>query len=327
MYDIVTLGEGMLRLSPPPHERLRRARSLDLQVCGSQGNVACNLANLGLRAAFATKLPDHALGQLLREHYAGFGVDVSTIKMVPDARIGVNFIEFGATPRASMAIYDRRHSAASTIAPDDWDWDQLLKGTRIAYTDGIMPGLSDSCLAATGAFIDAARRQGCLVGFDTNYREHLWSPQQAASVISELMPKIDILLSSPGDIETLFDIGGSPESIVQAVQEQFGCRIVGLTLGEILSVSTGAIKGIVRHDGQTYRGRRYEVDAVDRFGAGDAWGAGLMYGYLSRNDFQYAVDFADALCAADFTIHGDVACMNVTEVEKIMNGKEYRVTR
>lgn len=327
MYDIVTLGEGMLRLSPPPHERLRRARSLDLQVCGSQGNVACNLACLGLKTAFVTKVPDHALGYLLRDHYAGFGVDTAHIRTIPETRLGVNFIEFGATPRASMAIYDRRGSAASTIGPQDWDWDALLKNTRIAYTDGIFPGLSDSCKAATFEFMQAGGRQGCLIGFDTNYREHLWTPKEAAALFSELMPQVDVLISSPGDIETLFNIAGSPEQVIEALHERFGCRIVALTLGEIYSVRTGSIEGIVRHDGRVYRGRRYEVDAVDRFGAGDAWGAGLMFGYLSRGDCQYAVDFADALCAADFTVPGDVAGLTVSEVEKIVNARDYRVSR
>ena len=106
MYDIVTVGEGMLRLSPPPYQRLRRTRTLDLEVCGSQGNVACNAARLGLKAAFVTRVPDNALGLLLQDHYAGCGVDTAHIQTVQDSRVGVNYLEFGSTPRASAVVYD-----------------------------------------------------------------------------------------------------------------------------------------------------------------------------------------------------------------------------
>ena len=127
MYDVVTVGEGMLRLSPPRYERIRRARTLDVHICGSQGNVASNLARLGLKTAFVTKLPDNALGLLANDHYMSCGVDTSHIKFVPGSRLGVNYIEFGATPRASAVVYDRKDSAASTIAPGDFDWDKILR--------------------------------------------------------------------------------------------------------------------------------------------------------------------------------------------------------
>lgn len=327
MYDIVTVGEGMLRLSPPPHERLRRARTLDLHVCGSQGNVACNMARLNLKSAFVTKVPDTALGLLMRDYYMSCGVDSAHIRLVPDSRLGVNFIEFGATPRASSAVYDRRNSAASTIAPGDFNWDKILEGTRIAYTDGIFPALSDSCRAAAVEFVEAAKRKGCLIGFDINYREHLWSPAQAASVLSDLVAAVDILIVGRGDAETVFGCHGSGEEIARQLHKQFGCRIVGVTLGEVYSVLNGTVDSVVLHEGTLYSGRKYEVDAVDRFGAGDAWGAGLMYAYLVRGDLQYAVEFANAMCAVDFTMPGDVAHVTVREVEAIMNSRDYRVSR
>ena len=177
---VVTFGEIMLRLSPPGHGRLRRARVLDLHVCGSQGNVACNLARLDLRTAFVTQVPDHALGLLLRDFYQSCGVDVSYVRPLPDARLGVNFVDFGAPPRSSAAVYDRGQSAASRMTPGDFPWDEILAGTRLAYTDGILPGLSASCRETARTFVSAARRHGCLVAFDVNYRAHLWSPPQAA---------------------------------------------------------------------------------------------------------------------------------------------------
>jgi 2-dehydro-3-deoxygluconokinase len=327
MYDIVTVGEGMLRLSPPAYERLRRATTLDMRVCGSQGNVACNFGRLGMKSAFVTKLPDSALGLLLKDFYMSCGVDTGHIQFVPDSRLGVNFIEFGATPRASSAIYDRRNSAASTISPSDFDWDSILNQTRIAYTDGIFPGLSESCRKTAFEFIAAAKRNNCLVGFDLNYREHLWNKQEAAAVISDLLMQVDILIATRGDIEALFDIKGNEDDVVRRAQDRFGCRLVGMTLGKVHRVQIGEIGGIACHEGRCYQGHSYEVDAIDRFGAGDAWGTGLMYGYLVRDDIEYAVEFANAMCAADFTMPGDVAHVGVDEIEAMMGNPDYRVTR
>lgn len=327
MYDVVTIGEGMLRLSPPGHGRLRRARSLDLHVCGSQGNVACNLARLGLRTAFVTQVPDHALGLVLRDFYQSCGVNVSHVRPIPNSRIGVNFIEFGATPRASAAVYDRAHSAASMMTPEDFPWDEILAGTRLAYTDGILPGLSGSCRETARAFVSAARRHGCLVAFDVNYRAHLWSPSQAAEVLAGVVEQVDVLITTRGDAETVFGCRGAGEEIARQLHERFGCQIIGVTLGGVYSVLRGSVDSILWHAGTVYRGRAYDVDAVDRFGAGDAWGAGLIYGYLARGDLQYAVEFANAMCAADFTISGDVAHVTAGEIEAIMNSRDYRVTR
>jgi len=327
MYDIVTIGEGMLRLSPPLHERLRRARTLDLHICGAQGNVACNLARLGLRSAFVSKVPDNALGLLMRDYYMSCGVDAAHIRLVPDSRVGINFIEFGATPRASASVYDRRDSAASTIAPGDFNWDEILAGCRVAYTDGIFPALSESCRATAAEFVAAAKRCGCLVGFDVNYREHLWPAESAAAVLSPLIAQADILIATRGDARTVFGCDGAVEQVARQLHERFGCRTICVVQGEVLSVLWGAIEAVVWQGGQVYRSRRHEVDAIDRFGAGDALGSGLMYSLLTGKDAQYAVDFAAALCALDFTAPGDVAHVTVAEVEAVMRASGFHVRR
>src|SRR5450432_36280 len=146
-FDLVSLGEVMLRMSPPRYERLRRARSLDVQVAGAQLNVAANLARLGKRTAFVSKLPDNELGMLARDMCQSYGVDMSHVPLVPNTRMGVNYLEFTATPRVGVTIFDRQGSAASTMQPTDFAWADILTGARAAYTDGIMPGLSDGCRA------------------------------------------------------------------------------------------------------------------------------------------------------------------------------------
>ena len=154
-----------------------------------------------------------------------------------------------------------------------------------------------------------------------------WSPGEAADALSRIINQVDILMTTKGDAEKVFGCHGSDEEVVRQLHDRFGCRIVGLTLGQAHSVLRGSVDSLVWSAGAVYRGRTYEVDAVDRIGAGDAWGSGLIYGYLSRGDLQYAVEFANAMCAVDFTIPGDVAHVTVEEIEAVMNSRDYRLTR
>jgi 2-dehydro-3-deoxygluconokinase len=328
MYDIVTVGEGMLRLSPPDHGRLRRAASLDLHICGSQGNVAANVARLGGRSAFVTQLPNNALGLLMLDFYRSCGVDVSHIKLIDDSRVGVNFIEFGSTPRSHSVIYDRKRSAASAISPGAFDWNKILGGSRIAYTDGIFPGLSDCCEAAAAEFIEAAKHSGCLVAFDVNYREHLWPPEKACAVLSKIIEKVDVLITTQWDSETVFGYEGSYEDIGRKFHDSFGCRIVALTLREVHGVEKGAWNALVCADGKVVTGEKIEIDIVDRFGAGDSWGSAFLYTYITRGDVEYSLHFANAFCALHHTVPGDVAHVSPEEVTAIMGERrDFRVKR
>jgi 2-dehydro-3-deoxygluconokinase len=327
MYDAVTIGEGMLRLSPPPCERIRCARTLDAHVCGSQGNVACNLAGLGLQSAFLTKLPKNDLGLLMRDFYRGCGVDTSHIGWVEGSRLGLTFVEFGANPRPSAAIYDRRQSAAGGLSPDDFDFDAVLRGARLAYTDGILPGLSEKCRATAAAFLAAARRQGCLVGFDLNYREHLWTPAEAGRVLAGFLDSVDVLIASPSVSESLFGIGGSAEDVLRQCHERFGCRVVACTSRQFHGPRRGSFGATVLCNGKFFTGKTHDTEIVDRFGTGDAWDAGFFYGYLERSDPQYAVDFANAMGALAHTTPGDVILTSVEEVESVMRGGPLDVRR
>jgi 2-dehydro-3-deoxygluconokinase len=327
MFDVVTVGEGMLRLSPPRFERIRRARTFDVHVCGSQGNVACNIARLGLKTAFVTKVPDNALGLLARDHYLSCGVDASHIRFLPNSRLGVNYIEFGATPRASAVVYDRRTSAASTIAPGDYDWDAILKGVRLAYTDGIFPGLSPSCRESAKEFVAAAKRQGCLVGFDVNYREHLWSPEEARATLAAILPQVDILITTQWDSQLVFGFRGSDEDIIRQFHREFACPIVGITLREVHDVLRGAWNTMLLYQGKVLHGRKFEIDVIDRFGAGDTWGSGFLYAYLTSGDPEYAMNFGNALCSLQHTIPGDVAHVAPEEVKNLLQEADFREKR
>jgi 2-dehydro-3-deoxygluconokinase len=290
--------------------------------------VAANVARLGGRSTFVTQLPNNALGLLMLDFYRGCGVDVSHIKLIDNSRVGVNFIEFGSTPRSHSVIYDRQRSAASTISVDDFPWDDILQGSRIAYTDGIFPGLSKSCEAATFAFIEAAKRQGCLVAFDVNYREHLWPPERARSVLSKIIEHVDVLITTHWDSETVFGYKGTYEQISREFTKAYGCKIVALTLREVYGVERGAWNALVCAEGQVLTGEMYEIDIVDRFGGGDSWGSAFLYTYLTQGDVQYSLNFANAFCALHHTVPGDVAHVSPDEVKAIMGkAKDFRVKR
>lgn len=327
MYDLVSLGEVMLRMSPPRYQRLRRAHVLDVVVCGSQLNVAANLARLGKRTAFITKLPANELGLLALDDCRSYGVDVSHIQLVPGARMGVNYVEFSGAPRPGVAIYDRQHSAASAIAPGDFAWDAILKETTLAYTDGIFPGLSPSCREAALEFVRAAKHQRCTVCFDMNYREHLWTPPEARQAWGRLLPDVDVLVTNGWVSQNVFGYEGSDAEMAARYSGEFGCRVVCLTSRESTGLWRGAWSSLAVSDGQLYRGQRVEFEIVDRFGTGDAWFAGFLYGYL-QGDIEMALNFGNTLCALAHTIEGDIVHVSADEVRALWEtGYELRIRR
>ncbi len=329
-FDLVSLGEVMLRMSPPKFERLRRARSLDIQVAGAQLNVAANLARLGKKTAFLSRLPLNELGLLAHDTCLSYGVDMSYVQMIPGARMGVNYLEFTATPRVGVTIFDRQGSAASTIGPADFDWTQILRHTKLAYTDGIVPGLSDGCRAAVLEFLKTARQEGCLTCFDVNYREHIWkTPQNALHCWEALLPYVDLVVTSRSVSGEVFGwTDPADETLLRRYAERFGCRFVTLTHREIMGVLRGAWRSVGLVDGQMVEGKRFEFDVIDRYGTGDAFFAGLLYGYLETGDPGYALDFGDAACALAHTVEGDVLHVSAAEVGAILTGTiDLRVKR
>jgi 2-dehydro-3-deoxygluconokinase len=326
-YDLVSLGEALLRLAPPPYVQLRRTSSLDVVVVGSQLNVAANMARLGNSAAFLTRFPDSPLGQLALDAGLSYGLDMSHVQLLPGSRMGTTYVEFSTAPRAPQAIYDRQHSAASTIGPDTFAWEQILDGSHYAHTDGIFPGLSATCRAATRKFLQTAREQGCVTCFDINYREHLWTPETARLMCQELLPLVDILVTNRGFSESVLEFSGDDQEMARAYADQWGCGLVCLTSRETLGLHRGAWSSCAWNGGDFLRGERHEFDIIDRYGTGDAWVSGLLHGYQTR-DLSYALDFGNALCALAHTIHGDIAHVSPEQVEALMGGDiDLRVRR
>jgi 2-dehydro-3-deoxygluconokinase len=320
-YDLVSLGEVMLRMSPPRYQRLRQARQLDVHVAGAQLNVAANMARLGWRTAFISRLPANELGLLARDTCQNYGVDMTHVPLVAGARMGVNYLEFTTTPRVGRTIFDRQGSAASTIAAHDFNWSSILDGARLAHTDGIFPGLSEGCREAAQIFLRTAREQGCITSFDMNYREHLWTTATARACWQELLPDVTVIVTNRSVSEAVFEFTGTDADIMARYHDAFGCDVVCLTSREILGVEHGAWQSQALHKGRIVTGRRYEFDIVDRYGTGDAFVAGLLHGYLQsdKSDVAFALDFGNAVCALAHTIEGDVIQFTAEEVQPLLN--------
>lgn len=327
MYDLVSIGESMLRLTPPKFERLRRMSSLDVHMCGSQQNIAANVARLGLKTAFLTKLPDSELGHYALDFCMSCGVDASHIKLVDDARMGLNFIEFGCTPRNSKAIYDRKGSAASTMMPSDFDFESILCNTRIAYTDGIMPGLSQNCLKTIMAYLQCAKAAGCKIAFDINYREHLWSVEVAKKVYEEILELVDILIVGKWHSKIIFGIEGTEEEVIKQFADKYSCSIVAMTLRNDVSVTNCDWNSLVCHEGAIIKGEPYTIDVVDRFGGGDAWCGGFLAALLREETVEEAVNLGNAACALHNTTPGDVAHFTYEEVKLFSKSSGYIIRR
>ena len=321
MYDLVTLGEMMLCLSSPKHIRLRQTGLLNIRACGAQFNIAANLASLGKNSAFLTALPNNDMGLLAKSIGASVGVDMSYIKIKEVGRMGLIFLEHGAEPRKSIHIYDRQNSTASTITSDDFVWEEILNKTTLAYFDGIFPALNDGCKEASITFMETAKSLGRKVCFDVNYRESLWDKKDAATFYRKILPGVNILVTNRFISENLFNITGTDKDLLLAYKSEFGCDIVCLTYRTNPGTSRGGWNSLALFGNDIRHGREFHYEIVDRFGTGDAFFAGFLYGFL-EGDIQYALDFGNALCALAHTIDGDQALFSAEEVNSLL-AEEY----
>ncbi len=321
MAYLVSLGELMLRYSPPKYQRLRQATTLDVHVCGAQFNMVANLALLGEATVFLSKLPDNDLGLLARQIAAGYGVDMSFVSRIPGARIGTAYVEFEVPPRRSVHLYDRKESAVTSISKEDFAWSEILERSRFAHTDGIFPALANGCRKAALEFFRVARESGCIVCFDMNYRDSLWELSDARGMYKQILPYVNILATNRRVSELVLEFCGTDDEIAQLYRKVFGVQTVCLTSREKARNGWGRWKSIVLHENAITQGRTFEFEVVDPFGTGDAFFAGFLYGY-TRGTIQFALDFGNALCALSHTIEGDVVSVSASEVIALLNGPE-----
>jgi 2-dehydro-3-deoxygluconokinase len=336
--DLVTFGEAMVRLTPPASQRLEQAHTFDAYVGGGELNVAVAAARLGISSRWVSRLPENALGNMIAGRAREQGVDVHA-ERTGDGRAGLYFAEMGAAPRASSVLYDRAGSAISRIKPGSVDWTSVFVGTRWFHVSGITPALSESAAKVTAEALLAAKKAGLTVSYDLNYRSKLWSAEKARATQEPLMEHVDVLMTTEEDTRVVFGIGsGRADSyermdsdsythVALALEKRFGLQAVAVTLRENPRVLLNGWSAIVAADGNIYRAPLYEVEVVDRIGAGDAFSAGLIVSRLESQGWEDAIRFATAVSALKHSIPGDFCLVTRGEVDQLLRGASLRVSR
>jgi 2-dehydro-3-deoxygluconokinase len=326
-YDVVTFGEAMVRLSPPGFRRLEQAHSLDVLVGGAELNSAVGLTRFGRTAAWVSRLTRNPLGRLIANRAREAGVNTDHVVWTTEDRVGVYFLEFGAAPRASSVLYDRKDSAIANIRPGMVDWPAVFAGAKWLHVTGITPALSPTAAEATREALRAAREARVQVSIDLNYRAKLWSPAEAHRWMSDFMQLCDVLITTEEDAEKVLQVTGDDyEAVARELARRYPLKVVAITLRENPLVWKNTWTAIAYQDGTVYRTRSHEVEIVDRLGAGDSFAAGLIHGLLD-GDVQRGLDYGVAMSALKHSIPGDFAWVNPEEVEALLKGSGLRISR
>ncbi len=312
-YDFITLGETMVRLSPPGFQRIAQAQSFDFQIGGAESNVAINLAWLGFKTAWLSRMPDNLLGRKVVSLIASHGVDTSGVRFVPGERIGVYFIELATPPRPNRVIYDRAGSAASRMTTADVDFDYIARA-RWLHMTGITPALSESCRAMTADVLRFARERGLTVSFDVNYRSLLWSTQEAKRALEPLMSLCHCVFVAHRDAVAVFGAPESPLQAVEVLRRRFGCDVLVMTLGEAGAIAQTELQ-------QVEVSQPFKVSqVVDRIGAGDAFDAGFMAARAWGLSLEASLHYGSAMSALKLTLPGDLALFSKDELGQFVAG-------
>ena len=336
--DLVTFGEAMVRLTPPAFQRLEQAHSFDAYVGGGELNVAVAAARLGIASRWVSRLPENALGRMIANRAREQGVDVH-VEWTADDRAGLYFAELGAAPRASSVLYDRAASAISNVTPGSIDWMSVFAEARWYHVSGITPALSEAAAKVTAESLAAAKKAGLTVSYDLNYRGKLWSAKKARAVQEPLMEHVDVLITTEEDTRVVFGIGAESADdyahvnaeahaeVARTLEKRFGLSAVAITLRENPRVLLNTWSALVSAGGKLHTAPRYEVEVVDRIGAGDAFSGGLIVGRLENRGWDEVVRFATATSALKHSIPGDFCLVTRNEVDQLLRGASLRVSR
>jgi 2-dehydro-3-deoxygluconokinase len=348
--DLMSVGEVMIRLSPPGHGRLEYSNTLEVYLGGGEFNVAYALSRLGMRTGVTTRLVDNPLGRLIVNHARAVGMDTSEVVMAPydgvgkKDRIGLNFTEVGTGVRASVTMYDRGHSAASHMKPGEVDWKRIFseRGVRWLHTGGIFTALSAETASVCHEMLKAAHEAGTIVSYDLNFRSKLWSSQQAQAATKDLVQYIDCLIGNEEDFQKVlgFEVEGTDENLSELPVENYknmvrrvvetypNVQVVGTTLREVKSGLVNNWSAILYAEGQFYESRKFEnLEIEDRVGGGDGFSSGFAYGFLNGMTPQECVDLGAAHGALLQSTRGDTSMITKEELMHVFGGGSARIKR
>ena len=332
---VVTFGEIMLRLSSPGFTRFVQADTYNAVYGGGEANVAVALANYGMESYFVTKLPKHEIGQSAVNSVRKFGVKEDYIVRGGD-RVGIYFLETGASQRPSKVVYDRANSAISLASSDEFDWESIFEGKDWFHWTGITPALGVKAQKAVEDACIAAKKMGVKISCDLNYRKKMWTEEEAQAVMNPLMKYVDVCIANEEDAEKSLGLKPAETDVESAelnedgyfnlakeLKDKYKFETVAITLRESFSASRNGWSALLLDDkdcSEPYRSNRYDIQIVDRVGGGDSFASGLIYGLLNKDSTKDALEFAVSASCLKQTIYGDFNLVSIDEVNKLITG-------
>jgi len=316
--EVVCIGETMLMFAPSRYELIECSDIFRTYNGGAESNVAIGLERLGVHTSWISKVTSNALSRKIVNEIRGYGVDTSRVIWTEEGRVGLFFVEFGAQPRPSTTIYDRAGSAFSDLRTEELDW-QFISQAKVLHLTGITPALSETCHQTTIEIVKKAQELNLLVSFDVNYRAMLWEKERARKTFDEILPNVNIIIATKPDAVVLLGREGSPREMLQELKDKYECDIVALTLSS---------EGSIAFDGdEFYEGKAYSLEEqVNRLGAGYAFDAGLLYGYL-KFDLQTGLYYGGAMAALKHTVPQNIPVLNKEDIERLIHGKKTDILR
>lgn len=325
-YDLIGLGEVMLRLSPPDKEKISQSETFVKNAGGSELNVVSGAAMLGIRSAIITKLPENKMGHFIRNkiRYGNVSDDYIIYDHSPEKRLGIYYYESGAYPRKSSVIYDRANSSVCSLSLSDLPSDIYGK-TKIFHVSSITMALSPSLKETTLELIKRFKAEGAYISFDVNYRASLWSEEEARAVVESIFPYVDFLFVSEETSRRMLQRTGTLEEIMQGYANDYGCTLIATTRREVISPTHHNFNSKMLFKGKFYEENPYNnIEVIDRIGSGDAYLAGVLYGLIKYGTPERAIEIGNALSAVKNTVPGDMSASSIEEIESVI--KSHKAT-
>ena len=332
MKKIVGFGDFLVRLSPPGYQRFLQAECFEINYTGAEANVLVSLSLMGEATEFVTRVPDNDMGRTAVRSLGKYGVGTGHVAYGGE-RMGVFYLEKGASQRPSKIVYDRKYTSIATAKTEDFDWDAILRDAAWFHITGITPALSETM---PGVVIEACRRAheaGLTISCDLNYRKNMWTTAQAKATMERILPWVDILIANEEDADKVLDIRAADTDIVagklnrqgyadvaRQIIDKYGVKAVAVSLRRSISASDNEWGAMLYSGGEPHFSRTYPIHIVDRVGGGDSFAAGLIYGMLHGFDAQKTVEYATAASCLKQTIEMDFNLASVEEVTRLMEG-------
>lgn len=329
MYDVITLGEPLIRFEPSnQHERLERTDLLRMALGGAELNVAAVLSSVGIKSAYITKLPDNPLGRWVEHALSSYNVSTEYITH-GGLRMGTYYSEQGSRPRTASVVYDRKNSSFLEITMEDYNFESS-QCARIFHTTGITLALHENTMNTAFEMIKALKKSHSLISFDVNYRANLWSEEKARISIEKILPYVDILFISEETCRKMFQRTGTLEDILKDFANTYNIKIIASTQRKVINQSHHQFSSVIFNSSNNifYKtANPYDIEVVDRVGSGDAYIAGVLYGLLTYSfDCKIAQEYGDAFSALKCTIPGDILISNKSEIEAVIEKNKKGIT-